>query len=167
MTRRYAVASGTASAGTRIATMRCGVAAKPTTAKVSDTSAKNASPVPTVRLASATSFAPKACATSTVDARLKPKVAPSSKNKMLLAFAVAASARSPSRCTIHAALTEALSDWSTLLASVGSAKAASVRPTGPSVRLTEGFMRTGSRCPPRAPRCAQRCWRKNSARRAS
>src|SRR5690606_675354 len=60
---------------------------------------------------------------------------PSSRNMMLLALAIAPSASSPRKRPTQMALTEPLSDCSTLPPRIGRANTNRVRAIGPSVRL--------------------------------
>jgi hypothetical protein len=74
-------------------------------------------------------------------AMVSPKLMLSSKNRIELAFALAVSARGPSRWPIQAALIDAFSDCRILVARIGSEKAISVRAIGPSTRLAAGRLR--------------------------
>src|SRR5690606_15877697 len=106
----------------------------PANAITSDTQKKNVALVPITRLAWAVSLVPIAWPTRMVAAMPTPNTAPIRKNMMLLAFAVAVSASSPRKRPTQIALTEPLSDCSTLPPRIGSANTNRVRPIGPWVR---------------------------------
>ncbi len=93
------------------------------------------------RLVSALSRAPVLCPIRMDAAMVSPKLMLSSKNRIELAFALAVSARGPSRWPIQAALIDAFSDCRILVARIGSEKAISVRAIGPSTRLAAGRLR--------------------------
>src|SRR5688500_713199 len=90
--------------------------------------------VPNVRRAPSMSRAPKRWPILTVAAIPKPNAAPATRNMMMLALAVAASASSPISRPTQIELTVPESDWRMLLSSIGTLNISSVRRTGPSVR---------------------------------
>src|SRR5690606_16125818 len=108
--------------------------------------------VPKVRRAPSISRAPKRWPIFTVPAMPKPNAAPATRNMMMLALTVAASASSPIRRPTQIELIVPLSDWSMLLSSIGTLNNSSVRITGPSVRLPliaggRDAIRSPSLCP--------------------
>jgi hypothetical protein len=87
--------------------------------------------LPKVRRAPSMSRAPKRCPILTVPAMPKPNDALSSRNMMMLALAVAASASSPISRPTQIELTVLESDWRMLLSSVGTLNSTRVRKIGP------------------------------------
>ena len=129
----YAIASGSASGGVfSHASVDCDNA-KPRRHMASDKPRKNTALVPTTRLASAKFLAPMHCPTITVDAIEKPNRTPNSRNITTLELPTAAKAASPRYFPTQTALTEPLTDCSTLPNRIGSANASSERGMGPSV----------------------------------
>src|SRR5690606_7682449 len=90
--------------------------------------------VPKVRRAPSRLRAPKRWPILTVPAMPKPNAAEDTRNMMMLALAVAASAASPISRPTQIELIVPLSDWSMLDRSVGTAKISRVRMIGPCVR---------------------------------
>ena len=107
---------------------------QPSKASSREISPKKVALLPSTRLAWAMLRAPMDWAIRMFVAMLTPNMAPISANITLLALAVAVSAASPRCPPTQTALTEPLSDCSTLPASMGRAKVSKVLAIGPWVR---------------------------------
>ena len=114
--------------------MRWRDSGQPSKAISSETTPKNVALVPSTRLAWPMLWAPMLWAIRMLVAMLMPNTAPISANITLLALAVAVRAASPRWPPTQMALTEPLSDCSTLPASMGRAKTSKVLAMGPLVK---------------------------------
>ena len=111
-----------------------GANTQPATAVTAEIARNSPVAAPITLRAAAMSRRPRLCPISMVAAMPKPNTPADIRNMMMPTLEVAASASSPMKWPIHTALIEPFSDCSTLEASVGNAKAISVRPIGPVVR---------------------------------
>ena len=112
-----------------------GAASNPTTTVATEITLNSPSPVPSTRRIASTSRRPMCWPIRIVVAIPNPNTAATSRNMMILALVVAASALCPRNCPIQTALIEPLSDCRIDEPSVGSANSRRVRAIGPSVRL--------------------------------
>ncbi len=104
----------------------------------SDRPRKKTALVPTTRFASAMFLAPMHCATMMVEAIEKPNMTPNSRNITTFAFPTAASDASPRYLPTQTALTDPLTDCSTLPKRMGREKASKARGIDPSVKRNLG-----------------------------
>ena len=141
MIRRYAVAKGSASAGVCMAASSRSATKNPPALTALAMMVKNEALVPTTRRACSRRWAPRYCATRIVAAIDTPNTPASIRNITVFELPVAVSAASPRNLPTQIALTEPLSDCSTLPKRIGSANVSKVRAIGPCVSAAEpGFM---------------------------
>src|SRR4249919_2026542 len=134
ITRRYASASGAASAGVPSTARIAGDRNQPATAIRMVAKPKAPAAVPKMRRAPSTSFRPQYWPIRMVEAMPKPNTNAFSRNITILALDVAASACSPRKRPTQMALIVPFNDWMIDEASVGRAKLSRVAPILPCVR---------------------------------